>query len=173
LFLTCCVLAACGSDSTPAATAAVTTVAGAASATTAGATADSTASDATEASTAGTGTGNVDCAALKDTLANITVNWQVIIGLVNVPTTEWATLPLGHIEDFGTQVAAAGAALGKNLQAAGALKFMAGANDIVKRGLDGDTTAQADLATYLGPDTATSINKQLPIALAYSNTGCR
>ena len=172
LFLACCLLGACGDDNTPAAPATNATSAGAPSAptTTAGAPTGSTATDATETTTAG-GT-NANCAALKDTLANLTVNWQVIIGLVNIGTSEWATLPLGHLEDFGTQLAAASAALGKNLQAAGALKFMAGANEIVKRGLGGDTTAQADLATYLGPDTAASINKQLPIGLAYTQTGC-
>jgi len=105
-------------------------------------------------------------------MADLSVNWQVIIGLANVPTTEWEGTPVGHIEDFGAELAVVAAALGKNLQAAGALKYMAEANDIVKRGIDGDATAQADLAAYLGPDATVSVNKQIPIALAYTNAGC-
>ena len=157
LFLACVLFAACGSDDTPAATSAA-------------ATADSTATGATEGSTA-VGT-NVDCTALNATMANLTVNWQVVIGLVNIPTSGWATVPLGHLDDFGAEITAAQAALGKNSQAAGALQYMADANAIVQRGLGGDAAAQADLATYLGPDAGVSVNKQIPIALALSQAGC-
>jgi hypothetical protein len=162
LFLACFLFGACGSDSSPDATAANGTVADA--------TADSAAPDASGTSdTVGT---NIDCAALKDAMANLSVNWQVIIGLANVPTSEWATVPLGHLEDFPAQLVVVGGALGKNLQAAGALQYMSDAYDIVQRGLDGDTNAQADLAAYLGPDATVNVNKQIPIVLAYTNAGC-
>jgi hypothetical protein len=100
------------------------------------------------------------------------VNWQVVIGLTNSPTSEWAQVPLGTIPKFGDQLAAITAALGSDADAAAALKFMSGANDIVQRGLGGDAAAQADLVTYMGTDISASVGKQLPISLAYSNAGC-
>ena len=49
---------------------------------------------------------------------------------------------------------------------------MSGADDIVVRGLGGEAAAQADLTDYLGPDANASVNKQIPIALAFQNAGC-
>ena len=164
LFLACVFLGACGSDdNTSDATA--TTVADGASATTAAATADSTATDAT------VGT-NVDCTALNTSLANLTVNWQVVIGLVTIPTSGWTSVPLGHLDTFGDDISAVQAVLGANSQAAGALQYMADANEIVQRGLGGDEAAQADLTTAIGTDAGVNVNKQIPIALAASQAGC-
>jgi len=148
VILACVLFGACGDDDTPAA-------------------GDTAAGGA--ATTIGT---NIDCPKLKETLDALSINWRVLIGLASVPTTEWATVSADGLADFPAQLAVAGAALGKNLQAAGALKYMAEAYDIVKRGLDGDSATQADLESYLGPDDTVSINKQIPIALAYTQAGC-
>ena len=164
LLLATFLFAACGSDDTPAATA--TTVAGADSATTAAATGDSTATGST-----GVGT-NVDCAALNKSLADLTVNWQVVIGLVTIPTSGWSSVPLGNLDQFGADIAAVQAVLGSNSQAAGALQYMSDANDIVQRGLGGDDAGQADLTTAIGTDAGVNVNKQIPIALAASQAGC-
>lgn len=161
LLLVSSALTACGSDAKPAASGSNATVAEASSAT--------SGADATQPATA---TGNVDCAGLKDALASMLVNWQVVIGLSNSPTSEWAQIPLGTIPKFGDQLATITAALGKDADAAAALSFMSGANDIVARGLGGDSAAQADLATYMGADISANVGKQLPISLAYSNAGC-
>ena len=155
-------LGACGS-SKPAATARTSTIA--------------QPSSNTSAVPAGTqpqsAPGNVDCAALKTALADILVNWQLVIGFVNSPSTDWAQVPLGSIPKFGDQLATVKAALGSDANAAAALSFMSGANDIVARGLGGDAAAQADLAKYMGTDVTASIGKQLPISLAYANAGCK
>ena len=137
---------------------------------------------ATEATTSGTsggvatqppaGGGDLDCPALKDSLTNMIINWQVVIGLTNSPSSEWATIPIGSITQFGDQLAVATAGLASDPDAAEALAFMSGANDIVVRGIGGDDAAQADLAAYLGPDTAAIISKQVPISIAYGNVGC-
>ncbi len=160
LFVISGVLVACGSDK-PAASGSGATVAQASSHTSGAA--------PTQPPAAG---GNVDCAALKDAMASMLVNWQVVIGLSNTPTSEWAQVPIGTISKFGDQLAAITAALGSDADAAAALSFMSGANDIVKRGLGGDAAAQADLTTYMGTDISASIGKQLPISLAFSNAGC-
>jgi hypothetical protein len=164
LVLICCVLAACGSDK-PAATATASTVAQASSDTS-----GSSGADATQPPSAG---GNVDCTALQSNLADIVINWQVVIGLTNSPSSEWASVPIGSIVKFGDQLAAVTAALGSDADAAAALSYMSGANDIVVRGLGGDSAAQAALATYLGTDVGVNVGKQLPISLAYSNAGCK
>ena len=162
-----CGLVACGSDK-PAASGGNATVAQPSSGT-AGLAATQAGSDATQPAAAG---GKVDCAGLQDALASMIVNWQVVIGLSNSPTSEWAQVPLGTIAKFGDQLAAITAALGSDADAAAALSFMSGANDIVQRGLGGDTAAQRDLTTYMGADIAASVGKQLPISLAYSKAGC-
>jgi hypothetical protein len=162
--IACCVVAACGSDGEPAA------VAGGDS-TVAQPLPDSSSAgaEATQPASAG---GDVDCAALKDNLSNMAINWQVVIGLRNSPSTEWAQIPLGSIAKFGDQLAVITAALGSDADAAAALAFMSGANDIVERGLGGDAAAQADLAAYMGADVAANVGKQLPIVLAYDKLGC-
>ena len=161
LFVISGVIVACGSDAKPAASGSGATVAQASSNTSGAA-----------ATQPPAGRGNVDCAALKDALASMLINWQVVIGLSNTPASEWAKVPIGTISKFGDQLAAITAALGSDADAAAALSFMSGANDIVQRGLGGDTAAQADLAKYMGADISASIGKQLPISLAYSNAGC-
>lgn len=119
------------------------------------------------------GGGKTDCAAVRDSLSNIHINWQVVIGLTNSPSSEWATIPLGTLSQFGDQLAVVTAGLGSDPDAAAALEFMSGANDIVVRGLGGDAAAQADLTAYLGTDVAANIGKQIPISIAYENAGCK
>jgi hypothetical protein len=102
----------------------------------------------------------------------MTINWQVVIGLTNSPSAEWADIPLGSIAKFGDQLAVITAAVGSDADAAEALSFMSGANDIVERGLGGDAAAQDDLVTYMGTDVAANVGKQLPIVLAYDKLAC-
>ena len=167
LFIASCLLVACGSDASPAAV-----TGGGGGSTIAQASSDTSGAGAAATQPASAG-GDVDCTALKDNLANMTINWQVVIGLANSPTTEWAQIPLGSIPKFGDQLAVITAALGSDADAAAALSFMSGANDIVQRGMGGDTAAQADLATYMGADIAANVGKQLPIVLAYDKVGCK
>ncbi len=161
LFVISGALVACGSDANPAASGSSATVAPASS--------NTSGTAATQPAAAG---GKVECAGLQEALASMIVNWQVVIGMSNSPTSEWAQIPLGTVPKFGDQLAAITAALGSDADAAAALSFMSGANDIVQRGLGGDTAAQADLATYMGADISASIGKQLPISIAFSNAGC-
>lgn len=160
----CCALGAC-SDDKPAATATSPSVAQPSSDT-----AGPSGGDTTQPPAVG---GAVDCAALQSNLADIVINWQVVIGMTNSPTSEWSQIPLGSIPKFGDQLAAVSAALGSDAAAADALTYMSGANDIVKRGLGGDSAAQADLTAYLGTDVGANVGKQLPISIAYQNAGCK
>ena len=171
LSILCCALVACGDDKPSSSGTTTPATAAAAGATTpAGTSAASTGGPSTTG--LDLGSGELHCDELKVTLAGLTTNWQVVIGLVNAPTSDWDDVPLGNITEFGNQIETVDAALGKNSQAAGALDYMSGANDIVERGLGGDTTAQKDLADYLGPDASVNVNKQIPIALAFQNAGC-
>jgi hypothetical protein len=160
-----CVLVACGSDDSPAAVEVDSTTAQASAETSEAA----AGADETQPVTAG---GDVDCAALKDSLTRMTINWQVVIGLTNSPSAEWADIPLGSIDKFGDQLAVITAAVGSDADAAEALSYMSGANDIVERGLGGDAAAQDDLVTYMGTDVAANVGKQLPIVLAYDKLDC-
>ena len=167
LILICCALSACGSDK-PAATATTPSVAQPSSDTSGSA--SSSGSDATPPPAA---PGNVDCNALKTSIADMTVNWQLVIGMTNSPTSEWSQIPLGSVPKFGDQLAVLTAALGSDADAASALSYMSGANDIVQRGLGGDSTAQADLAAYMGTDVGANVTKQVPISIAYDSVGCK
>jgi hypothetical protein len=158
----CSALGACGSDDKPAAVESDSTIAAAPAGDTSGA-------DATQPAAGG---GDVDCAALKNALASMLVNWQVVIGLTNSPASGWADIPLGTIPQFGAQLETITAALGSDAEATDALSFMSGANDIVQRGIGGDSAAQADLTTYMGTDVTANISKQIPISLAYEKLGC-
>jgi hypothetical protein len=165
LVLICCVLGACGSDKPKLSVPDITT-------------ASSSSSDADTTSSGGEttqpsqGGGNLDCAALKTDLADILVNWQLVIGLSNTPASEWTNIPLGSLPKFGDQLAAVKAALSSDADAVAALSYMSGANDIVARGLGGDSAAQTDLAAYMGTDVAANVGKQLPISIAFQNAGC-
>jgi hypothetical protein len=154
-------LVACGSSSSskPGASGTPTTIA-----------AGSGGSATTQAATGG---GKADCTGLKDAMASMLVNWQVEIGLGNVDVSQWASTPIGTLSKFGDQLKLITAALGSDADAAKALQFMTGANDIVQRGIGGDATAKADLATYMGTDITANIQKQLPIGLAYEKAGCK
>jgi|GEM_PF-2991107 len=167
LAITCIVLGACGSDK-PAARIGNTSVAPPTLGY-AGGDGASSGGDATQPAQAG---GNADCTALKTNLADILVNWQLVIGLSNSPTSEWTNIPLGSLPKFGDQLAVVNAGLGSDAAAADALSYMSGANDIVVRGFGGDSAAQADLAAYMGTDIGANVGKQLPISIAYQNAGC-
>jgi hypothetical protein len=160
LAMICSVLGACGSDK-PAATLVNTSVAPP--------TLGDSGGDATQPAQ---GAGNLNCAILKTNLADILVNWQLVIGLTNAPASEWTNIPLGSLPKFGDQLAAVQTGLGGDANAAAALSYMSGANDIVARGLGGDSNAQADLTAYMGTDIAANVSKQLPISLAFQNAGC-
>jgi hypothetical protein len=167
LAIICSVLGACGSDK-PAATGGNSSVAPPTLANS-GVAASSSGGDTTQPAQAG---GNADCAAMKTPLADILVNWQLVIGLSSSPTSEWTNIPLGSLSKFGDQLAAVKAGLGSDADAAAALEYMSGANDIVARGLGGDAAAQADLAAYMGTDVTANVGKQLPISIAFSKAGC-
>jgi hypothetical protein len=165
IVLTCLALGACGSgggSDTPAAAAGSESTA-------AGAPVDTTGAAAAQPATGG----SIDCAAVKAALAKIIINWQVTIGLPNTPSAQWATLPQGTITEFGDQLATVTSALSSDADAAEALQFMSGANDIVQRGVGGDAAAQADLAAYMGTDTGANFAKQSKIAVAYQHAGCK
>src|SRR5206468_9831157 len=101
LAMSCCVLVACGDDKPAASGATTAGTSSAAAATTGGTSATSSASDANSAGAIGTG--NLDCAALKTTLAGLSANWQVVVGtLPHAPTSDWDNVPLGTISEFGT-----------------------------------------------------------------------
>jgi len=166
LVIACCALVACGGDDAPSADAGgISSVAQVSS--------DGSGSDAGADATQPAGGGAVDCAAVKEALAKIIINWQVVIGLSNTASSEWAGIPLGSIASFGEQLATVTTALGSDADAAEALSFMSGANDIVQRGIGGDAAAQDDLATYMGTDTGVNLAKQLAISVAYQNAGCK
>ena len=169
VFAVCSVLGACSDDDKAAKPDSTSSASSDTSKTSPGATTGATSG---AAATGAPVSGDVDCVELKNSLASMIVNWQVVIGLTNSPSSEWATIPLGTISDFGDQLAVATAALGSEPDAAEALAFMSGANDIVVRGLGGDAAAQADLTTYLGTDITAILSKQLPISLAYESVGC-
>jgi hypothetical protein len=120
-----------------------------------------------------TGGGTADCASVKDAMASMLVNWQVVIGLANVDVSQWASTPVGTLSKFGDQLKALTAALGSDGDAAAALKYMTGANDIVTRGVGGDASAKADLAAYMGTDITKNVEQQLPIGVAYQKAGCK
>lgn len=115
---------------------------------------------------------DADCAAVGDALTRIFINWQVVIGLVNSPASEWASIPIGTVADLGAQLDVVRPAVSEDRAAADAVAFMSGANDIVVRGYGGDAAAQADLAAYLGDDVTANLLKQQDISLAYANLGC-
>jgi len=158
-------LVACGSSNTdfPAGTKASTTIAAGSGGATGGA----------ATTQAPTGGGTADCAGLKDALASMLVNWQVEIGLRNVDVSQWSTTPIGTLSKFGDQLKVLSAALSGDADAAKALQFMTGANDIVQKGIGGDAAAKADLATYMGTDIAALVQKQIPIGTAYDKAGCK
>src|SRR4249919_3228522 len=136
----CCIFGACSSDK-PAATAVSPNISQAP--------ADSSGAEATLPAVV---LSDAECAALKTNVGDLVINWQVVIADSFTPTSQWAQNPLGSIDKFGDQLAAVTAALGGNADAAASLTFMSGANDIMTRGLGGDSTAQADLSAYMGPD---------------------
>jgi hypothetical protein len=112
---------------------------------------------------------------VRSAYRQLLVNWQLVIGLSREPkATKWAERlkPIGTVDMFASQIATLKTAIGTDADAAKSLDFMAGANDIVQRGIGGDSAAAADLAKYLGTDVAALIKKQVPIADAANALGC-
>jgi len=116
--------------------------------------------------------GTPDCAAVKDAYAKLIVNTQILVQLPNTAdVAAWPT-DIGTMSEFGAQLEQLAAAVGSNADAAAAVAFYQGANDIAERGYGGDNTAVADLAAYLGTDLTAVISKQVPIGVALSTLGC-
>jgi len=116
--------------------------------------------------------GTPDCAALKDAYARVVVNTQILAQLPNTAdVAQWPT-DIGTMSEFGAQLEQLAAAVGSNADAAAAVAFYQGANDIAQRGYGGDASAVADLAAYLGSDLTAVISQQVPIATALSTVGC-
>lgn len=116
--------------------------------------------------------GTPDCAAVKDALARVVVNAQVLAQLPNIPSVaDWPT-SIGTMPEFGAQLEQLAAALGNDADAAAAIAFYQGANEIAQRGYGGDETAVADLSAYLGSDLAAVLAKQVPIGTAVATLGC-
>ena len=128
------------------------------------------AADATQPASAGDAS---IVAAVKAALAKIIINWQVVIGLSNTPSTEWATIPLGTLSEFGDQLTTVTAAVASDPDAAAALEFMSGANDIVVKGVGGDAAAQDELATYMGSRHRSQLCQAAGDRHAYQRAGCK
>ena len=136
---------------------------------------ETAASAADTASTAAAAeNGKVDCPALKEAAGRMFVNWQVVIGLSRNPdVSSWSTTPIGTLPEFASQLKTLERGLAQTgPEAADAIAFMQGANDIVQKGVAGDAAAGTDLAAYLGTDVMKSIQKQTPIGLAMEKVGC-
>jgi hypothetical protein len=179
------VLSGCGSKTSIASNADVTSVADSSSnpgsdpsnssdaASTAATTAEADVVDTSSPQT-GSATGKVSCLALQEAAARMTVNWQIVLGLGRTPdVSSWSTNPLGTLPEFASQLSTLQRGLGPTgTEAADAIAFMEGANDLVQRGVAGEATAGPALATYLGTDLMKLIQKQMPIGLAMDKVGC-
>ncbi len=118
---------------------------------------------------------DADCPAAKDALSKLTVNWQLVVQLPRTTdVAEWPRLTstVGTVAEFGDQLDTLAAAFASDADAADAVAYMQGANDIVEQGLGGDTTAPAELATYLGDDLATALGKKTPLLMAGNSLTC-
>ena len=137
---------------------------------------DSSASDqgADDSAAAATpAAGKIGCPALKETIVAMFVNWQLVIGLARTPDVKlWANLPIGTLPEFASQLDTLYRQLGSYDRALESIDFMKGANDIVQKGLGGDSAAPGELATYVGTDVVKAISKQNSIAEAGSKVGC-
>ncbi len=120
-----------------------------------------------------TGAADAGCTDAKTAVSAMFVNWQIIIGMSRTPDVKlWANLPIGSLSQFSSQLDGMKAFIGGDELAAESISYMQGANEIVQRGLAGDTKASADLAAYLGTDLLKAVNKQNGISLALVAAGC-
>jgi hypothetical protein len=104
-------------------------------------------------------------------MADLSVNWQVIIGLANVPTTEWEEHPVGHIEDFGAGYR----------RRCGARQEPAGCRSLGNTWQRPTTSSSAGSTAMrphrriwrpTRPRRLSQRQQADPIALAYTNAGC-
>lgn len=162
--------AGCSSSATKAGSSATSVASGGAT--------TATASSGTSGSTAAGSTGTVaksECEGLRKTIATMSVNWQVLVQLVNATkVSEWneRAKVIGSLPNFAENLDALQAAFGGSTGAADSVTYMRGANDIVQKGLGGDESAIASLKSYLGTNLVESLTKQAPIGQAFSDTGC-
>ncbi len=116
--------------------------------------------------------GAVDCAAVTDAFGHAIVNIQLIAQLgTQSDVTQWSP-ELGTMSDFGRQLDVLATLEPYDAGVADAIAFYRGANEIAQRGYAGDSTAPADLATYVGPDVAEVLGKKIPFAMASDAAGC-
>jgi hypothetical protein len=108
-------------------------------------------------------------------MSHVVVNWQLVIGLSKeANAAKWAARAksVGTVDQFATQLATLKTNMGSSADASTAIDFMSGANDIVQRGIGGDSAAPADLTKYFGTDLTALVKKQAPISDAYNALGC-
>lgn len=79
---------------------------------------------------------------------------------------------VGTMSEFGNQLDALAVLEPYGDGVAEVLAFFRGADEIAQRGFAGDTAAAAELATYIGPDIAAVLAKQMPLAIASDAAGC-
>jgi hypothetical protein len=133
------------------------------------------ATNTTTAKASGQSSGLVDCAALKQAVAGLIVNWQLVAQFPNEPdVSKWSERVklIGTLPEFAKQLDTLAAKLGGNADASKAIEYMKGANDIVQKGLAGDATAPQQLTQYLGTDLTATLMKQAPISVAMSAAKC-
>jgi hypothetical protein len=119
--------------------------------------------------------GSADCAALKQAVGGLIVNWQLVAQFPNEPdVSKWGERVklIGTLPEFARQLDTIAAQLGGNADAGKAIEYMKGANDIVQKGLAGDATAPQQLTQYLGTDLTATLMKQAPISVAMSAAKC-
>lgn len=133
--------------------------------------ADSPAPVATDGGSSAAG-GAVDCAAVTDALGYAIVNIQLIAQLgTQSDVTQWSP-GIGTMPEFANQLDVLATLEPYDSGVADAVDFYRGANDIAQRGYAGDTTAPADLATYVGSDITAVLAKKIAFATAADAAGC-
>jgi hypothetical protein len=120
----------------------------------------------------GGGSGEVDCAALREPLTTLSITWQVVLGLTNSEVAEWSSVPIGDLPGFGADIEAVRPLASVSDEAAASLDYMAGADAIIERGLQGDASAKSDLAAYLGTDVTAGVMRFAGIGMAFTDAGC-
>ena len=171
IVLLACTVVACGSDDD-------TTASGDSSSggvVTTAAAKSTTAPDADSGDAKKAASSDVDCPAAKDALTKLIVNWQLVVQLPKTDdVAEWSSTAssIGTLSDFGDQLDTLAAAFGDDSGASAAIDYMQGANAIVEKGMGGDTTAPAELGTYLGDDLATALGKKTPLLMASDSLDC-
>lgn len=114
----------------------------------------------------------IDCAAVNDALGYAIVNIQIVSQLGNQPdVTQWMT-GVGTMPEFGNQLDTLATLEPYDDGVADAIAFYRGANEIAQRGFAGDTTAAAELVTFIGPDLTDTLSKKVAFGIAADAAGC-